>query len=634
MSASAAGLRARERPGSAALALGALGVVFGDIGTSPLYALKECVSPEHGVPPSAANVLGLLSLIFWALTLVVGVKYVGFIMRADNDGEGGILALLALVPSRLRNNGRWGTGALGAAVIFGAALLYGDGIITPAISVLSAVEGLEVAAPELHRFVVPITVGVLVALFAIQRRGTGGIGRVFGPIMLVWFVTMALLGARFIALHPAVLRALSPTYAVEFALHSGWTTFVVLGSVVLVITGGEALYADMGHFGARPIRISWFAVVMPALVINYFGQGALLLHDPSAQKNPFFAMVPPGALTYILVALSATATVIASQALISGAFSLTRQAVQLGYLPRFEIRHTSMSAEGQIYIGAINWLLAFACLTLVLAFGASTRLAAAYGIAVTGTMAITSGVYFVVLREDWKWPLWKALPLLLLFLSIDLAFFGSNLLKFVDGGYVPIVVALLVFVIMIVWRRGRTVLTRHVACVAPELPAFLAEAEQARVGRAPGTGVFLTAHERGVPAALAHYRRHVHVLPERIVILRVVFEHVPRVPLAESVEVSLEAPTVYRITLRAGFMERPCLPERLRDAPASSGLGLDADNVTYFIGRETFLATSKGEMGRASETLFRFLYNVASSATSYFGLLPEQVMEVGMHVDL
>ena len=620
--------------GSAALALGALGVVFGDIGTSPLYALKECVSHEHGVPPSAANVLGLLSLVFWALTLVVGVKYVGFIMRADNDGEGGILALLALVPPRLRDGGRWGTTALAAAVIFGAALLYGDGIITPAISVLSAVEGLEVAAPELTRFVVPITVAVLLTLFAIQRHGTGGIGRVFGPVMLAWFVTMAVLGARFIALHPDVLRALSPTYAIAFAVRNGFITFVVLGSVVLVITGGEALYADMGHFGARPIRISWFFVVMPALVLNYFGQGALLLHDPGARTNPFFAMVPHGAATYVLVALSATATVIASQALISGAFSLTRQAAQLGYLPRFEIRHTSSAAEGQIYIGAINWLLAFACLTLVLVFGASTRLAAAYGIAVTGTMAITSGVYFVVLREDWKWPLWKALPLLLVFLSIDLAFFGSNLLKFADGGYVPLLVAVVVFAVMIVWRRGRTVLMRHLLHTVPDLPQFLADAARDGVARAPGTGVFLTAHDRGVPAALVHYRRHTHVLPERIVILRVVFEHVPRVPIADSADVTLEAPTVYRITLRAGFMEHPCLPERLRDASASSGLGLDAPDVTYFIGRETFLATAQGEMGRASETLFRFLYNVASSPTTFFGLPPEHVMEIGMHVDL
>ncbi len=630
----AARRRAASHGASAPLALAALGVVFGDIGTSPLYALKECVSPEHGVPPSPANVLGVLSLIFWALTFVVSIKYIGFIMRADNDGEGGILALLALVPSRLRDNARWGTGALAAVVLFGAALLYGDGIITPAISVLSAVEGLEVAAPELSRFVVPITCAVLVGLFAIQRHGTAGIGRIFGPIMLAWFVTMAALGARFIAIHPDVLRALSPTWAVAFALHNGWTTFIVLGSVVLAITGGEALYADMGHFGARPIRIAWFFVVMPALVINYFGQGALLLHDANARANPFFAMVPAGALTYLLVALSATATVIASQALISGAFSLTQQAIQLGYLPRFDVRHTSSAAEGQIYIGAVNWLLAAACLTLVLAFGASTRLAAAYGIAVTGTMAITSGVDFVVLREDWKWPLWRALPLLVLFLSFDLPFFGANLLKFVDGGYVPIVVAVVIFVVMIVWRRGRTVLMRHIASAAPDVAAFLADAQRDGLARTRGTGVFLTAHDRGVPATLAHYARHVRALPARIVILRVVFEHVPRVPIADSVDVAEEAPGFYRVTLRAGFMERPCLTDRLRDARASSALGLDAPDVTYYIGRETFLATAKGEMGRTSETLFRFLYNIASNAFSYFGLPAEQVMEIGMHIDL
>jgi KUP system potassium uptake protein len=452
--------------------------------------------------------------------------------------------------------------------------------------------------------------------------------------MLAWFVTMALLGARFIALHPGVLRALSPTYAVAFAARNGWTTFVVLGAVVLAITGGEALYADMGHFGARPIRLSWFAIVMPSLVVNYFGQGALLLHDPSARGNPFFAMVPAGALTYVLVALSAAATVIASQALISGAFSLTRQAIQLGYLPRFDVRHTSSAAEGQIYIASVNWILAVACLALVVGFGASTRLAAAYGIAVTGTMAITSGAYFVVLREDWKWPLWKALPLLILFVAVDLTFFGSNLLKFVDGGYVPIVVAVIVFVVMVTWRRGRTVLERRIAAAAPDVARFVADAERDQVPRVSGTGLFLTAHTSGVPAALSHYRRHVHALPERIVILRVAFEHAPRVPIADCIVVAEEAPRVFRITLRAGFMEHPCLPERLRDAPATSALRLDAPDVTYFIGRQTFMATEKGEMGRAAESLFGFLYNIASSATSYFGLPPDQVMEIGMHIDL
>ncbi|MCU1280748.1 MAG: trkD, partial [bacterium] len=617
-----------------ALALGALGVVFGDIGTSPLYALKECVNPEHGVAPSADNILGLLSLIFWALTLVVSIKYVAFIMRADNDGEGGILALLALVPDRLRSGGRWGIGALAAVVLFGAALLYGDGIITPAISVLSAVEGLEVGAPGLRRWVVPITCAVLLGLFSIQRNGTGGLGRVFGPIMLVWFATMALLGVRFIARHPDVLRALSPTYAVAFAVAHGTATFVVLGSVVLAITGGEALYADMGHFGKRPIRVSWFSLVMPSLVLNYFGQGALLLHDPSARGNPFFAMVPAGALTYVLVALSATATVIASQALISGAFSLTHQAIQLGYLPRLDVRHTSQEAEGQIYIGAINWILAIFCLALVLTFRSSSRLAAAYGIAVTGTMAITSVCYFVVTRQRWKWPLWRALPLLVLFVSIDLTFFGSNLLKFADGGYVPIVVAVIVFVLMVVWRRGRTLLVRRITAAAPDVSRFIADAERDGVARVPGTGVFLTSQPSGVPASLVHYRQHVRALPERIVLLRVWVTHAPRVHVVDCVDVAEEAPKLYRITLRAGFVERPCLPERLRDAPLTASMKLDAPDVTYFIGRETFLATKKGEMGPVTESIFSFLYNLSASATMYFGLPPEQVMEIGMHIDL
>ncbi|MDB4970564.1 MAG: Kup system potassium uptake protein [Myxococcales bacterium] len=622
------------RPGLAALSLGALGVVFGDIGTSPLYALKECVAEEHGVPPTPDNVYGLLSLIFWALTMVVSIKYVLFVMRADNDGEGGILALLALVPERLRRGGRWGLGALAAVVLFGAALLYGDGIITPAISVLSAVEGLEVAAPGLHRYVVPITCGVLLALFAIQRHGTAGLGRIFGPIMLVWFGTIAVLGVRFIVRHPAVLRALLPTYAVGFVVHHGTESFVVLGAVVLAITGGEALYADMGHFGRGPIRTAWFALVLPALVLNYFGQGALLVHEPSARGNPFFAMVPAGAFTYALVALSATATVIASQALISGAFSLTRQAIQLGYLPRLEIRHTSSETEGQIYIGAINWMLAIACLALVLAFERSTRLAAAYGIAVTGTMAITSGVYFVVLREDWKWPLWRALPLLIVFLSVDLSFFGANLLKFLDGGYVPIVVATLIFVIMVVWRRGRTTLMRRLVTHAPDPAQFIADLERDRIPRVPGTGIFLTAQAKGIPVTLSHYLAHVHALPQRIVLLRVAFEHVPRVPVEHSVEVEELSAGLYRATVSAGFMEHPCLPDRLREARQSKPLALDQPDTTYFVGRETFLATDSGEMGRITESLYSFLYKAASSTTIYFGLPPDRVMEIGMHIDL
>jgi len=421
------------------LALAALGVVFGDIGTSPLYALKECVSKEHGVVPTQENVLGLLSLIFWALMMVVTVKYLTFIMRADNQGEGGILALLALVPDKLRGKGTR-VGWIAVLVVFGAALLYGDGIITPAISVLSAIEGLEVATDKLKPVVVPITCVILVGLFAVQKRGTAGIGRVFGPIMVVWFLSIAALGIGFIIKNPDVLQALWPGHAVTFFAAHGAHGIIVLGAVVLAITGGEALYADMGHFGRGPIRVAWYGLVLPSLVLNYFGQGALLLEDPRAAESPFFALVPHGALTYALVLLAAVATVIASQALISGAFSLTHQAVQLGFLPRVTIVHTSSETEGQIYIPEINWGLAAACLSLVLTFRESSKLAAAYGIAVTGTMAITSIVYFVVLRQTWRWPLWKALPLLVLFLAWDLPFFASNLLKFLEGGWVPMLV--------------------------------------------------------------------------------------------------------------------------------------------------------------------------------------------------
>jgi KUP system potassium uptake protein len=616
-----------------ALALGAIGVVFGDIGTSPLYALKECVSKDHGVPATPDNLYGLLSLIFWALTMVVTVKYLTFIMRADNHGEGGILALLALVPQRLRQS-RTGVRPLAAMVLFGAALLYGDGIITPAISVLSAVEGLEVAAPKLQPYIVPITCVVLLGLFALQRRGTGGIGAIFGPIMVVWFAAIAVLGSIYVAREPAILRALSPSYAVRFCFTHGTWSFVVLGSVVLAVTGGEALYADMGHFGRPAIRVSWYALVWPALVLNYFGQGALLLRNPAAADNPFFAMVPAGPLTYVLVALSTAATVIASQALISGAFSLTRQATQLGYLPRVTVRHTSSATEGQIYIGAVNWALAIACILLVIGFRESSRLAAAYGIAVTGTMAITSGVYFVVLRQDWKWPLWKALPLLALFLTWDLPFFASNLLKFVDGGYVPILVASLIFGIMMIWRRGRTVLARRLASATPPLAEFVAANGRACPLRVPGTGVFLTAQTDGTPAVLLHYLKHAKSLHERLLVLTVVTDRMPRVPLGQGASVEDLGLGFYRVTLHTGFMEKPRVPERLTDAFARAHLPLHLPDTTFFVGHETFLATPRGEMGRVAETIFSFLYKNAGSATSWFGLPAEGVMELGLQLDL
>jgi KUP system potassium uptake protein len=617
----------------AGLALAALGVVFGDIGTSPLYALKECVSKEHGVEPTPDNVLGLLSLIFWALTLVVTVKYLTFIMRADNGGEGGILALLALVPEKLRGQGGR-VGWIAALVVFGAALLYGDGIITPAISVLSAIEGLEVATTSLKPVVVPITCVILIGLFAVQKRGTAGIGKVFGPIMVVWFLTLAAMGVLFIARNPAVLAALNPLCAVRFFVAHGHQAFVVLGSVVLAITGGEALYADMGHFGRRPIRVAWYGLVLPALVINYFGQGALLLAHPEVSENPFYAMVPQGPLTYALVALSAAATVIASQALISGAYSLTHQAVQLGFLPRVTVEHTSHETEGQIYIPEVNWGLAVACLALVLTFRESSKLAAAYGIAVTGTMGITSVVYFVVLRRTWGWPLAKALPLLVLFLALDLPFFVSNLLKFLDGGYVPMMVGAAFFTLMLVWKRGRALLGDHFQRISPEIGQFLEELDQKVKARVPGTAVFLTSSDHQAPPVLVHHLRHNKALHENVILLTVRTEHVPRVPRARALEVSSLGHGIHRVVVHSGFMQKTNVPKLLHEAAEQKGMAIDFEEITYYLGRESFLATDAGRMGKVSETLFAIMARNAGSATAYFGLPPDRVVELGMQIDL
>jgi KUP system potassium uptake protein len=616
-----------------ALALAALGVVFGDIGTSPLYALKECVSKEHGVAPTPENVLGVLSLIFWALMMVVTVKYLTFIMRADNQGEGGILALLALVPDKLRGKGA-SVGWIAAVVVFGAALLYGDGIITPAISVLSAIEGLEVATDKLKPIIVPLTCVILVGLFAVQKRGTAGIGKVFGPIMVAWFLSLAVLGVVFISKNTAVLAALSPVHGARFFAAHGAHGVVVLGSVVLAITGGEALYADMGHFGRVPIRMAWYGLVLPALVLNYFGQGALLLAQPEARDNPFFALVPQGALTYALVALSAAATVIASQALISGAYSLTHQAVQLGFLPRVTVQHTSSETEGQIYIPEVNWGLAAACLALVLAFRESGKLAAAYGIAVTGTMGITSVVYFVVLRRTWKWPLWKALPLLLLFLAWDLPFFASNLLKFMEGGWVPMLVGVALFAVMIIWKRGRAFLAESFHQNSPPLDELLTQVEQKVHARVPGTAVFLTSSEHETPPVLVHHLRHNKVLHEKVVLLTVRTEHVPRVEPSAELELRELGHGFYRIVIHSGFMQTPDVPALLRAAAERQGVAIDFAETTYYLGRETFLATEAGKMGRFTEGLFAFMARNAGTATAYFGLPPDRVVELGMQVDL
>jgi KUP system potassium uptake protein len=629
------------------LSLGALGIVYGDIGTSPLYTLKECTHGVHGVPPTPDNVLGLLSLIFWSLMFVVTIKYLVFIMRADNRGEGGILALLALVPEKFRSPAR-GTPLLAVLVIAGAALLYGDGMITPAISVLSAVEGLEVATSSFKPFILPITCGILLGLFVIQSRGTESVGRLFGPIMLLWFLVIGGLGLYHAVQHPAVFLALNPARGLGFFAHHGKHGFFVLGSVVLAVTGGEALYADMGHFGRQSIRISWVALVLPALVLAYFGMGARLLVDPSAAENPFFSLVPLGPWTYALAGLATLATIIASQALISGAFSLTNQAIQLGFFPRVTVRHTSKDAEGQIYVPEINWLLAAACIALVLWFRESSRLAAAYGLAVTGTMGITSIVYFVVARQTWGWSLPKAGGLLVLFLAFDIPFFASNAVKFMDGGYVPVAVGAVFLLIMLVWRSGRRHLGEHLRRISPPLDTFLQQmpepddddakrraiAGEEIVLRVPGTGVFMASSADGVPPVLAHHVARLGVLSSSVVLLTLVFEHEPYVDGRERVTVTKLGRGFVRVVARFGFMEQPDVPKVLSEAALHKDFTPDLDDVTYFLGRETFLATAKGQMGPWAEGFFSFLSRNSRSATNYFAIPPEQVLELGSQIDL
>jgi len=616
------------------LMIGAIGIVFGDIGTSPLYAFQECVGSPHGVAPTRENVLGVLSLIVWSLVMVVTVKYLGFIMRADNHGEGGIFALLALLPEKPRTPGRVRFTPVALAVLVGAGLLYGDGIITPAISVLSAVEGIKLVAPSFEHWVVPTTVVILLGLFGIQRRGTGGIGNLFGPVMILWFTVIGSLGLWHLVHNPSVLAAFSPVYGARFFAHHGWHGFKLLGSVVLAVTGGEALYADMGHFGPRPIRYAWIGFVFPALVLCYLGQGALVLDHPHFARTPFFGMVPVGAATIALVALAAPATVIASQALISGAFSLTQQAVRLGYMPRVLIRHTSGSTEGQIYIPSLNWALAIACIALVLGFKESTALAAAFGLAVSGTMAITSIAYFAVIRETWGWSRGKSLAILALFLSFDIPFLVANLVKFFDGGYLPVLVGAFFFVVMIVWKMGRTHLGDYFAERSPPLSGFLESLASRVSARTPGTSVFLASSATGTPPVLFHHVERLRVLQERVVLLTITTEHIPVVPKAGRVKVEDIAPGVYRVIARCGFMETPHVPAMLAQAIEEGLLPIKLDDVTYYLGRETFIAGTKGKMGPWTESLFAFLNRNAHSAPMYFGVPAEKVVELGVQIDL
>ncbi len=612
--------------------LGALGVVFGDIGTSPLYALKDCFSESYGLAVTPENILGILSLIVWSLILVISLKYCLYVLRADNRGEGGVLALMALVHPRPRVEGRDPLRWLIFLGLFGAALLYGDGIITPAISVLSAVEGLEVSAPGLERFVVPIAVLVLVLLFAIQRVGTDRIGKTFGPILLVWFLTLALLGVRAILRNPEVLAALSPTHAVTFWQQNGWRAWFVLGSVFLVVTGGEALYADMGHFGRRPITASWFVVVFPSLILNYLGQGALLLTDPSAASNPFYRLAPKAAMLP-LVGLSTIAAVIASQALISGTYTLTQQAIQLGYLPRQKIRHTSSHQIGQIYLPRVNLFLLAGSVGLVLFFRSSTGLAAAYGLSVTATMVVTTILTYFVARYRWKLDAWIAVSLSAVFLVIDLSFFSANLFKIFDGAWVSLMIALLMFTAMTTWRRGRFILGKRLKEKAWPVQDFIQKMRDEKIHRVPGVAVFMTSVPDSTPPSLIHNLRHNYVVHELTILLTVVTESSPYLPAEEKVELRKVYDGIYALIIHYGFMERPDVPLALKEAfkgwPSS-----DYHKLSYFLGRETMVPTRRPAMNPWRMRLFSYMTQNSQKATDFYQLPSEQVFEVGILVEL
>lgn len=610
------------------MTLAALGVVYGDIGTSPLYAIRECFFGPHAIEPSRANVLGVLSLIVWSLVVVISVKYLAFVMRADNRGEGGIIALMALVGSRDREKAS--RKLLVAMGLFGAALLYGDGMLTPTISILGAIEGLNVATPVFAPYVVPITIAILIGLFAIQHRGTAGVGALFGPVVVVWFLTIGTLGLVEMVREPVVLTALDPRHAVAFFLRNGWHGYVVLGAVFLVVTGGEALYADMGHFGPRPIRLAWSILALPGLFLNYFGQGALLLSDPSTAENPFYHLAPDWML-YPLLVLATAAAVIASQAVISGAFSLTRQAVQMGYSPRVEIEHTSSEEIGQIYIPGINWGLLLATIGVVIGFKSSSGIAGAYGVAVSLTMVITTVLAYFVARELWGWKLWQAALLLGGFLLIDLAFFGANILKLGQGGWFPLAIAAAVFALMTTWKAGRRLLAERLRSGGMPLDLFLDNV--ATTNRVPGVAVFMTQEPDGVPVTLLHNLKHNKVLHERVVLLTIMGEEIPYVRSAERLVVKDLGKGFHRIIGRFGFMEDPDVPEMLERAKAF-GLEFKPLETTYFLGRETLIPSQKPGMAKWRTRLFGFMSRNAHRATAYFRIPPNRVVELGAVVEL
>ncbi|HEY7943610.1 MAG TPA: potassium transporter Kup [Casimicrobiaceae bacterium] len=630
------GTGAAAAPGAAAkkpiapLVIGAIGVVFGDIGTSPLYTLRECFTGRHGLALTSDNVLGILSVIFWALMIVVTLKYVTLIMRADNRGEGGIMALTALVSRGLDDGkARWWLVGLG---IFGAAMFYGDGMITPAISVLSAVEGLEVVAPTLKSYVIPVTLLILVALFSIQRYGTGKVGGFFGPVMCIWFATLAVLGAAAIWQHPLVMMALLPTYAFAFLTGNPLAAFLALGAVVLAVTGTEALYADMGHFGVAPIRRAWLYLVSPALVLNYFGQGALIIAQPEAVKNPFYLLAPEWALLPMVV-LATIATVIASQAVISGAFSLTRQAIQMGYCPRLTIRHTSERQIGQIYVPFINWMLLGAVMLLVAGFQSSSNLAAAYGIAVTLAMAIDSLLIYVVLTRLWRWNAIAASVIVLPLIAIDAAFLASNLLKIPEGGWFPIVAGGAVFTLLTTWKRGRAILLERLGAETMPIDVFIESIAASPPMRVPGTAVFLTSTPARAPHALLHNLKHNKVLHERVVLLTLTTQDIPTVPLAERVRIRELGCNFQQFEAYFGFKEDPDVPELL-DECGRRGHPFDMMDTSFFVSRETLIPTAAPGMALWRERLFISMAKNATKAIEFFNVPTNRVVELGAQVEL
>ena len=614
------------------MALAALGVVFGDIGTSPLYTMKEVFSAgHHPLALNPSNVYGILSLITWALILIVSVKYVAFIMRADNRGEGGIMALLALASRNVEGN-KVKQRNIMLLGILGACMFYADGMITPAISVLSAVEGLEVAAPKLHAAIVPITLVVLFGLFWAQSKGTAVVGKFFGPVMLLWFGTLGLLGAINIAHDPSILKALNPIYAEQFFAHQPWIAFVALGAVVLAVTGAEALYADMGHFGRFPIRLAWFGFVLPALLLNYFGQGALMLHNPESIKNPFYLLAPEWAL-FPLIGLATLATVIASQAVITGAFSVSRQALQLGFLPRMHIQHTSESTEGQVYMPRVNWGLMIGVMALVLSFRSSGNLAAAYGIAVTGDMVITTLLAAIVFREIWRWGKIKTYLLISLFLTIDLAFFSANMLKIPDGGWAPLLIGACIFTLMLTWKNGRHLLYKRLKSDAMAIAPFIEAVGAHPPPRVPGTALFMTPNPDGVPHAMLHNLKHNKVLHEKVVILTVRFSNFPHTNSAERVRVEALPYEFYRVTINYGFKDEPDLP---RDLALCNQYGLifDAMDTSFFIGKEILIASEKSGMAYWRKKIFIGMFRSAETITNQFKLPPNRVVELGSQVTI